>query len=777
MKKGMICTIAILLAALCLTGTPAGAGVSLASADTNTTLDTADLQKQAQRRDVMAVVYLCRSYVLRETCGGAEPKQKPTALTAGSTVRILDADLGKDGSLWLKVGSLGAEPFEGWMERRNLAISDERFLKWEKSNVPKAVQGADRLQNNGDGVSEDIAQFPESYQAGLTALKQQHANWVFVPQQTGLDWNTAVTEELKNGKSMVYVSLPEWTHEGNTGQTNWFYASREILEYYMDPRNSMTENAIFQFEQLTFNSSYHTLEAVEAFLSSTFMASPTKAPGTALTHATIIYYIGKAPEISTSPYHMAARIIQEQGTAGKSQLISGTYPGYEGYYNYFNVGANGATSEQVIVNGLKYAKSKDWSSAYSSIWGGAELLSANYIRKGQDTLYLQKYNVAPDSAYAPYTHQYMQNISAAYTEAKSIRNLYNQVGCLDSPFVFKIPVYENMPKSTCQWPEKSDNVVIELPADYLGNTVVIDGKAYVGERRNGYIITRAADSNAQKTVLNVLDTGSKTLKQYVYNLTYSGNCYKAVKQDATVSVKAMLISAPTQSVGTELWIDGVAVPCTTASGYLAVEEPSSGAGTATAYCRDASGATTHTYIWELNYADGAFGATMLQGLADLTLEGSFSLRLNGSPGIRYLSDIGESVRNALLANGVDGYQLKEYGTLAMVARDHGALPLVLGGKKTAGTLAFRKSSGLDISQGVLDSRVRFAGVMTGIPADQYRTDMVFRSYFVLEKNGKEVVVYGPEKVQSMCGLAQAILDKAVFAKDSEEDELLRKMTE
>ena len=43
--------------------------------------------------------------------------------------------------------------------------------------------------------------------------------------------------------------------------------------------------------------------------------------------------------------------------------------------------------------------------------GGADFISANYIKRAQDTLYLQKFNVNPKgtpNAYAPYTHQYMQ---------------------------------------------------------------------------------------------------------------------------------------------------------------------------------------------------------------------------------------------------------------------------------------------------------------------------------------------------------------------------------
>jgi len=257
---------------------------------------------------------------------------------------------------------------------------------------------------------EDVEQFPKSYQEPLKALKDQHPNWIFVPMKTGLDWNTVIDNELKDGRSLVYKSFPEYTKEGPSDDGNWFYASRDILEVYMDPRNSLTEEAIFQFEQLTYNATYHTEAALENFLSNTFMKGDKNAPGTVMTHAHIIWAVGKEKGREVSPFHLASRIYQEQGN-GTSALISGTYPGYEGYYNYFNIGATGKSDAEVILNGLKYAKNNWEKGAYYAIEFGSKFIYMNYIRKGQDTLYLQKYNVNPNGAYAVYTHQYMQNIS------------------------------------------------------------------------------------------------------------------------------------------------------------------------------------------------------------------------------------------------------------------------------------------------------------------------------------------------------------------------------
>lgn len=60
-------------------------------------------------------------------------------------------------------------------------------------------------------------------------------------------------------------------------------------------------------------------------------------------------------------------------------------------------------------------------------------------------MYLEKYQV--DSAGGLYSHQYMQNVSAPYSEGYSTYVAYKDLGMLDYSFNFIIPVYENMPKT------------------------------------------------------------------------------------------------------------------------------------------------------------------------------------------------------------------------------------------------------------------------------------------------------------------------------------------
>lgn len=504
--------------------------VDLSTADSSRLDSSAtDLAALAAERDIMALVYLCE-----EIEAHAEPSldsEVTATLGSGQTVYIQDAFYNQEeGILWIYANFAGdSGVLSGYFERWMLACSDERFLDWERENFgdnASQIMEIGTYAAEGRGVSADIAQFPESYQAGLTKLKNLHPQWVFVPMETGLDWNTVISQELTGGKSLVHKSFPDYTKAGAYDDGNWFYATREILEYYMDPRNGLTEDRIFQFELLTYNETYHTESAVEQFLQNTFMKSPAPAPGTVMTYAHIFWAVGAEDIRQVSPFHLAARVYQEQGQ-GTSGLISGNYPGYEGYYNYFNVGASGTTTAQVITNGLKYAKDHGWNNAYFSILGGADVISANYIKKGQDTLYLQKYNVNPKASHALYTHQYMQNISAPTTEGSSIKRLYAQANSLNNSFVFKIPVYKNMPGSACPYPYPS-SIALQIPSGY-DKTVWIDGVPYPSETKDGMQIVKLTDSKAKSAVVYRYENGVPT-GMYVWTIDYQDGGYTATPQ-------------------------------------------------------------------------------------------------------------------------------------------------------------------------------------------------------------------------------------------------------
>ena len=418
-------------------------------------LETAqeDLDDITEQKSILALVYLCDKYDVKES--PSFDSSTVVSVVSGQSVQILGVDLDDEGNVWYKVSLYQQDKkYEGYIEKRYLATSDEDFLDW----TDEYVEEEETLANKPKTMSimaladyPDVDQFPASYQNSLLALKQKYPNWIFVKMETGLNFNTAVSNELGD-KSWISSTKPASWQNGAAKQSGWSYASEGILRYYMDPRNFLTESAIFQFEQLTYNESYHTEAAVQAIIANSFMAGD--IPNENMTYAQAFTQIGK--ELKVSPFHLASRVLQEQGTKGTSPLISGTYSGYEGYYNYFNVGASGKDIE-LIVKGLTEATNRGWNTRYKALYGGASVIGQNYILRGQDTLYLQKFNVSSNNTY---NHQYMQNIQAPASEAPSIQKAYSNTGSLNNSFVFKIPVYSNMPASACAQPDTTDKITL-----------------------------------------------------------------------------------------------------------------------------------------------------------------------------------------------------------------------------------------------------------------------------------------------------------------------------
>ncbi len=188
-----------------------------------------------------------------------------------------------------------------------------------------------------------------------------------------------------------------------------------------------------------------------------------------------------AAQSGVNPYVLCAMIIQEQGK-GTSGSISGTTEGYKGYYNFFNVGAYQAGSMSAVTRGLWYASQsgnygRPWNSIEKSIVGGSQYYGENYVKQGQDTFYLKKFNVQGSNLYK---HQYMTNIEGAAGEGAKLANAYTDEMKNES-LVFKIPVYKNMPETACAKPTGSGS-----PNNKLSSLTV-----------TGYALTPTFDMNTE----------------------------------------------------------------------------------------------------------------------------------------------------------------------------------------------------------------------------------------------------------------------------------------
>ncbi len=336
------------------------------------------------------------------------------------------------------------------------------FLNVFMTNNAQAKAQNTKDYKKGSNILDD---YP-GYSDLIDDLLKEHPNWTFTILFTGLDWDTVIRNETtaSHGRNLVQNKSGEWVCSvcGNKAYDNgsWRCASAATVSYYMDPRNSLYEDYIFQFENLKWVDGKYTIEGIEQIISDcdylltdsiTYTNTSGKKATIKKSYAQVIMEAAKAAGIS--PYHLASRIRHEQGPGkSASATATGTYSGYTGYYNFLNVNASGNGSSTIIKNALKYAKKQKWTDPEKSIKGGAKFLAKEYIQYGQSTLYLQKFDV-DDSDDDLYWHQYQQNVSAAKTESTTIMQTYREIDSdLDMPFNFVIPVFENMPDAVCPMP-------------------------------------------------------------------------------------------------------------------------------------------------------------------------------------------------------------------------------------------------------------------------------------------------------------------------------------
>lgn len=264
------------------------------------------------------------------------------------------------------------------------------------------------IENNVEASTKlsGIENFPDSYKPYLYELKKKYPNWEFTALYTGLDWNTVIQNEYANDKNLVPISYSNVWKCNENGKYNveiddgWVNASKQAVEYTMDPRNFLNEVRIFQFEKLTYDVNNNTQSGVEKILYGTEfynrLVSYKNAVGNIInTQETYSSLIMKAAVYSgVSPYHLAARIKQEVGPFITHKSISGDVAGYEGLYNFYNIGATSSVEPLgAIKNGLKYAKNGKgglsaeelenqfipWNTPEKAISGGAVFIGKSYI--------------------------------------------------------------------------------------------------------------------------------------------------------------------------------------------------------------------------------------------------------------------------------------------------------------------------------------------------------------------------------------------------------------
>ena len=325
--------------------------------------------------------------------------------------------------------------------------------------------------------------FLESYCPQLYYLHVTYPNWTFTPDLTGLSLEEASKKE--EGKTVLQTGNSNYWYSEKPIERDYYYIKANVIKSFMDPRNVMYPTRIFQFLDLE---------------SSKDIANDAAMQKISGTNGNLRLYFNEfraaAVANGINPLHAMARSAQEGANGSKYDkdkkeyvasygAVTGTYTttygrtseqGYslDGYYNFYNIGSYASGYYQYPVQrGLAYAagflekgdcftkNDKDvfvydstkcgdlsyqrpWNNQEKAIIGGVEFLAGSYVKKGQNNLYYQKFNVSSQHQYSLYTHQYMTNVMAPNSEGSTLYSAYKAGGLLNSNFNFIIPIYTDL---------------------------------------------------------------------------------------------------------------------------------------------------------------------------------------------------------------------------------------------------------------------------------------------------------------------------------------------
>lgn len=341
--------------------------------------------------------------------------------------------------------------------------------------------------------------FPESYCPYLYYLHGKYPSWNFRPDIINETIDKASLEE--QGKVVLQTANKNYWYSSSPIEGDYYYIKANVIASFMDPRNSLFVEEIFQYLDLEESSSIVNDNSLLAISGS---------------NGHLAGFLNEFKEAGVNnninPVHVMARSTQEGANKATYSAVKGTYTtdngktssqGYslDGYYNFFNIGSYASgyytgtvqrglayaagflsddTCMSVDENGKPYydetkcgalTYGRPWNTPAKAINGGTMFLANQYVKKGQDTLYYQKFNISSYAQNTKYTNQYMTNIYAPSSESNKMYSAYNKGVLLNSNFNFVIPVYKDM----------SD---IQQPVDKSGNNnlsmIKIDGTNITG---------------------------------------------------------------------------------------------------------------------------------------------------------------------------------------------------------------------------------------------------------------------------------------------------------
>lgn len=369
---------------------------------------------------------------------------------------------------------------EGYVSKGYVTNVDANYTTGNINGVESYSNYCNSLKSGG---------FPESYCPYLYHIHGKHPGWTFRADVIDETLDKIVYEESSNKRNVLQTTNKNYFLDQslNPIEGDYYYINGPAVASFMDPRNSLFETRLFQFLDL---------QSTKAVGNDAAMLKVTGNNGFLKNY--INEFKEAANTYGVNPIHLIGRSLQEGANNATYSSVAGLYTttygktssqGYslDGYYNFFNIGAYaGGYYTGTVQRGLAYAAgfladdncmsedengkgyydeakcgvllySRPWNTPAKAINGGANFLNETYTKKGQDTIFYEKFNVSSYTTNTRYTHQYMTNAVAPASEAVTMFNAYNVGGLMGTNFNFIIPVYKNMPAEPAQAVNKSSN--------------------------------------------------------------------------------------------------------------------------------------------------------------------------------------------------------------------------------------------------------------------------------------------------------------------------------
>lgn len=356
-------------------------------------------------------------------------------------------------------------------------------------------------------IKSELKDFPKEYQEALVYIKLLEPAWDFTAYKVEESFPEVLKAELASEDTNLvqyedseYFRPYKWmlknriVYDGN----NWYPVNEEALSYFLDTRNFLDRQGLFQFLDLRyedkksdaavkaiFSGNEGLLDIVpqlmQASLETKYLpeafASRIKQE---VSKGDDITYVAKGmidPEQkplvdgAPSPGYLSAEEQIEQLeslsslSSEQEKVLNNLKAGKSGYkqpknkyFNFLNIGAYPDPGQAMgaQVNAALYAKGefedeasqryKDlhlpWTDKESAIFGAAYLISHDYLAQGQVNPYLQKFDLVSGD----YEHQYMQAVNGSRAEGNRLYKSWTASGSSWADLNFLIPVFKDMPE-------------------------------------------------------------------------------------------------------------------------------------------------------------------------------------------------------------------------------------------------------------------------------------------------------------------------------------------